>query len=48
MNGRRIEKYYSISEASRKTGCNVANISACCHGRLKYTGGYKWELALED
>lgn len=47
MNGARIERYYSISEASRQTGCDISNISACCHGRIKSTGGYKWELNLE-
>ena len=48
MNGKLVKKYFSLSEASRDTGCNVSNISACCHGRIKSLGGYKWELALEN
>lgn len=48
MEGRRLKKYYSLSDAARDTGCNVSNISACCHGRIKSLGGYKWELDLED
>ena len=42
--GNVIKEYYSLSEAARSTGCNVANISACCHGRLKRIGGYRWNL----
>lgn len=48
LNGRTIKKYFSLSEAARETGCNVSNISACCHGRVKSLGGYKWELVLEN
>lgn len=48
MDGNVIQKYFSLSEASRDTGCNVSNISACCHGRINSTGGYKWELVLEN
>ena len=47
MEGNKIKKYYSLSEASRQTGIDVSNISACCHGRVKSVGGYKWQIALE-
>lgn len=48
LNGNVVKKYFSLSEASRDTGCNVSNISACCHGRIKSLGGFKWELVLEN
>lgn len=47
MEGNVIKKYFSLSEASRETGCNISNISACCHGKIKSLGGYRWELVLE-
>lgn len=37
--------YDSIAEAARATGANASNISACCSGRLKTTGGYQWRYA---
>lgn len=37
--------YNSIAEAARATGTNGSNISACCSGRLKSTGGYQWRYA---
>lgn len=44
MDGNVIKEYYSLSEAARQTGCNVSNISACCHGRIRSVGGFKWIL----
>ena len=37
--------YNSIADAARATGINASNISACCAGRLKSTGGYQWRYA---
>ena len=38
-----VNKYQSISEASRQTGICRENISCCCLGkRYKTAGGYKW------
>lgn len=37
-----IETFESISEASRKTGINLSNISQCCKGNRKAAGGYSW------
>ena len=37
-----IETFESISEASRKTGINLSNISQCCKGNRETAGGYSW------
>lgn len=34
--------YESVTEASKKTGIDRANISACCRGKLKTAGGFHW------
>lgn len=36
--------YYSISEASRKTGINIGALSDCCHGKIKSINGQKWKF----
>lgn len=35
--------YESTSDASRKTGLSQSNISECCRGIRKTTGGYTWK-----
>lgn len=37
--------YASSGEASRMTGCHQGNISECCNGTHKTTGGYHWRYA---
>ena len=39
-----VKEYPSIGEASRQTGINKVNISACCKGKYgcKSAGGYIW------
>ena len=37
--------YPSAMEAQRQTGIYNSNIIACCKGRYKTTGGYKWKYA---
>lgn len=37
-----VEKYYSTQQASRDTGIHRSNISSCCRGDRKTSGGYKW------
>ena len=37
------EEFNSLSEASRKYGVNISNITACCKGRRKKTGGLEWK-----
>lgn len=38
-------EFESLAEAARATRTNSSNISACCAGRLKSAGGYKWRYA---
>lgn len=37
------EVFESIKEANVKYGFNVANICACCKGRLKSANGFHWK-----
>ena len=39
-----VRDYYSIKEASRVTGINYKNISACCLGHYKTSGGFIWKF----
>ncbi len=43
--GEFIAEYPSTREAERQTGCYHTNISACCKGKYKSTGGYIWMYA---
>ena len=36
--------YSGIREAARETGLGHQNISAACHGKIKTSGGFHWEL----
>ena len=38
--GEIIQEFESISEASKKTGINIGNISSCCNGKRNSAGGY--------
>lgn len=38
-----IAEYPSTHEASRHTGCDNSNISKCCKGKYKSTGGFIWK-----
>jgi group I intron endonuclease len=42
INGNFIAEYTSIKEASQVTGTHDTGIIACCRGRYKSSGGYKW------
>lgn len=37
------KEWDGIKQASRATGINASNISKCCRGKLKSTGGYMWK-----
>lgn len=37
-----IAIFPSLAEAGRKTKINDSAIGACCSGRFKHAGGYKW------
>ena len=42
--GHLIRIWESQIEASERTGVPQANISACCHGKLKTAGGFRWSF----
>lgn len=43
LDGNELEEYESMMEASRKNNASEKCIQACCSGRRKTTGGYKWK-----
>ena len=50
VRGRRVGEsawmeYASSNEAARVLGSNVSNVSACCWGKQKQTGGFEFEFA---
>ena len=45
LDGTLVAEYSSAHEAERKTGIRNGNISRCCNGKLKTSGGYKWQYA---
>ena len=40
LNGVKIDEFKSLREAARNTGINHGNISKCCSGKFKHTGGF--------
>jgi hypothetical protein len=46
--GNFIKTYNGIRLAEEQTGINNRNICACCQGKTKTTGGYKWEYAKDE
>ncbi len=43
--GHFIQRFDSIKEASKATGCRTTSIQACCKGRFKSSLGYRWRYA---
>ena len=43
VNGIVIREFIGQHEASRQTGIRQSYISACCRGKLKLAGGFKWK-----
>ena len=43
--GEVIREWECAADASIELGIKHANISACCHGRCKSAGGFKWSFA---
>lgn len=37
-----ISEYESLTDASKRTKCSIADICSCCKGRLKSAGGFIW------
>ena len=42
LEGNLINTFYSIKEASRRTGVSDTNIGECCNGKAITAGGYIW------
>ncbi len=40
LSGIKVNEFKSLREAERKTGINHGNISKCCNGVFKHTGGF--------
>lgn len=41
----KVEIFATLTEAAEKSGTTKCNISACCKGKRKSAGGYKWQYA---
>ena len=44
LDGTLVRAWESMSRAAMELGLQVSNISHCCAGRIRQTGGYKWSL----
>lgn len=44
-NGEFIKTWKSAREAAKQLGLYPGNISKCCNGVLKTTGGFRWKFA---
>jgi len=40
LNGIKVDEFKSLREAARITGINHGNISKCCSGKFRHTGGF--------
>lgn len=38
-----ISEFPSVSEVERQLGIPISNVSNCCNGKRKSTGGFKWQ-----
>lgn len=45
LDGKYINTYASIADATRKTNIRSSSIGSCCRGEYHHAGGYKWEYA---
>ena len=43
LDGEIVAEYFSMREAERVTGVQIANIISACKGRYKTAGGFKWK-----
>lgn len=46
LDGETLKEFKSASEAARKLGLQSSLITACCTGRRKSTGGYRWTFSM--
>ena len=42
LNDNVLNTFESIKQAAQETGVFATSISACCNGRIKSSGGFKW------
>ena len=42
LNDNVLNEFESIKQAGQETGVFATSISACCNGRIKSSGGFKW------
>ena len=47
-NGNFIKQWNSLSEVYRSLNIQIGNITKCCQGKLKTTGGYVWKYYKES
>jgi hypothetical protein len=45
LNGEFIQQYETTGDAHQKTGILQSNISSCCNGKYKTSGGYIWKYS---
>ena len=43
LNGEIIKTWESIKKASKTLNIDSSAITKCCKGKLKQTGGFKWQ-----
>jgi hypothetical protein len=43
MDNQLVKIWDGMSEAARELGLQTSNISSCCNGKIKSTGGYIWK-----
>lgn len=48
LDGEDIKEFPSLKDAEAETGIRYQCISACCRGKYKQAGGYKWRYANKD
>ena len=44
-NGEFIRKWKSATDIEREIGIDNSSVSKCCNGKLKSSGGFKWQYA---
>ena len=48
INNNFLKSYNSISDASKDVGVYKSNISACCKGKTKTSGGFIWKYKAKE
>jgi len=48
LNGKKIDEFISLREAERITGINHGNISKCCTGKYKHSGGFIFKFENDE